>query len=141
MSIDWLNTITIKSNNNNLLENLKNILVNYFKVDIKIININYNLGTLKLVIISSKNKIINILDDIISNYKKERIIYNFNCKGDDGSNCKGRVIKEPDGICIEQEQEEELKKKNNNIKTMYVEPKNDYNNIPTMIEAQSSKFC
>ena len=137
MTIDWLNTVIIKLNTNNTLEQLKNVIVNYFKDGVKIINININLNTLKLVIETSKNTIIHFLDEIISKYKEEQIIYTFNCKGDDGSIRKGKVIKEPNGNCIELE--EELKKKI--FKTVYESKNNDYINPPTMLEVQSTKFC
>lgn len=137
MTIDWINTVIIKLNTNNTLEQLKNVIVNYFKDGVKIINININLNTLKLVIETSKNTIIHFLDEIISKYKEEHIIYTFNCKGDDGSIRKGKVIKEPNGNCIELE--EELKKKK--FKTVYESKNNDYINPPTMLEAQSTKFC
>jgi hypothetical protein len=137
MTIDWINTVIIKLNTNNTLEQLKNVIVNYFKDGVKIINININLNTLKLVIETSKNTIIHFLDEIISKYKEEQIIYTFNCKGDDGSIRKGKVIKEPNGNCIELE--EELKKKI--FKTVYESKNNDYINPPTMLEVQSTKFC
>ena len=137
MTIDWINTVIIKLNTNNTLEQLKNVIVNYFKDGVKIINININLNTLKLVIETSKNTIIHFLDEIISKYKEEQIIYTFNCKGDDGSIRKGKVIKEPNSNCIELE--EELKKKI--FKTVYESKNNDYINPPTMLEVQSTKFC
>jgi hypothetical protein len=137
MTIDWINTVIIKLNTNNTLEQLKNVIVNYFKDGVKIINININLNTLKLVIETSKNTIIHFLDEIISKYKEEQIIYTFNCKGDDGSIRKGKVIKEPNGNCIELE--EELKKKI--FKTVYESKNNDYINPSTMLEVQSTKFC
>jgi hypothetical protein len=137
MTIDWINTVIIKLNTNNTLEQLKNVIVNNFKDGVKIINININLNTLKLVIETSKNTIIHFLDEIISKYKEEQIIYTFNCKGDDGSIRKGKVIKKPNGNCIELE--EELKKKI--FKTVYQSKNNDYINPPTMLEVQSTKFC